>query len=61
MHNFVPLHSRLANNEAVEQLVRLLGFCNCKIALGLEDFLVIKKLLLALLLLGLSLVVRELE
>ena len=61
MHNLVPLHLHLANNEATEQLVRLLGFFNCKIALGLEDFLVIKKLLLALLLLGLSLVVRELE
>ena len=61
MHNLVPLHLRLANDEATEQLICLLGFCNRKIALGLEDFLVIKKLLLALLLLGLSLVVRELE
>jgi hypothetical protein len=64
MHNLVPLHLRLANDEATEQLVSLLGLCNCKIALGLEgllDLKNLKKLLLALLLLGLCLVVWKLE
>jgi hypothetical protein len=39
MHNLIPCHSCLADDEAMEQLVRFLGLHNCEIALGLEDFL----------------------
>jgi hypothetical protein len=55
------MHSQLANNEATEQFVRLLGFHDCNTLLGLEDFLVLEKLLLLLLFLGLCLVVKEFE
>jgi hypothetical protein len=42
----VPLHLRLANNEAAEQLICLLGLCNREVLLGLEDFLELVKLVL---------------
>ncbi len=61
MHDLVPLCLSLANYKEMEQLVHLLGLCDCKIALGLKGFLDLKKLLLALLLLGLCLIVWELE
>ncbi len=57
MHNLVPFRLRLANNKALEQLVHLLGISDCKIVLGLQTFLEIEKLFLALLLLGLHLVI----
>ncbi len=60
-HVLVQLHFRLANNEATELLVRLLGLRDRKILLGLNNFLELKKLLLALLLLSLRLVVWDLK
>jgi hypothetical protein len=35
----VPLPLRLADDEATEQLISLLGHCNCNVFLGLEGFL----------------------
>jgi hypothetical protein len=42
MHDLVPLHLRLAGNKAKEQLVCLLGLCNCDIALGLRVFVILR-------------------
>ncbi len=57
--NSVPLRLRLANNEATEQLVSLLGLCNSNVFLGLEGFLEFVELLILYLFLGRGLVVRE--
>jgi hypothetical protein len=59
MNKLVPLSLLLAKDKATEQFVRLLGFSNHNTLLGLEDVLVLKKLLLLLFFLGLCLVIRE--
>jgi hypothetical protein len=45
IHDTVPLHSRLANNEATEQFVCLLGLVNRKGFFGLEGLVQIGELL----------------
>ncbi len=50
VNNPIPLHLRLANNEATEQLVCLLGLFDIKVFLGLGNFLEFVKLLFFILL-----------
>ena len=59
--NLVPLSSQIDNDETKEHFLSLLGFSNRDTLLGLEDFLVFKKLLLPILFLGFFLVIREFE
>ncbi len=61
IHDPVPLRSRLANNEAMEQFVCLLGLINRKGFLGLEGLVQFGELLLPCFLRGRSLVFREVE
>ncbi len=61
VHKTVPLHSRLANDEATEQFVCLLGLVNCEGFLGLEGLVQIGELLFPRFLLSRSLVFREVE
>jgi hypothetical protein len=49
VNNLVSLSLQLANNKAMEQFVRLLGFSNRDTLLGLENFLILEKLWLLLL------------
>jgi hypothetical protein len=44
--NLVPLSSQLADNKATEQFIHLLGFNDRNTLLGLENFLLLEKLLL---------------
>ncbi len=57
--NLVPLGLRIADDETMENLVRLLGFSDCENLLCLEDLLVHGKRLLLDLLRGFCLVFRE--
>ncbi len=57
----VPLCSRLADNEAMEQLVSLLGLFDREGFLGLERLIEVAELLLSRFLLGHSLVFTEIE
>jgi hypothetical protein len=57
----VPLHSHLADDEAMEQFVRLLGLFDRKGFLGLEGLVQIAELLFSDFLLGQSLIFREVE
>ncbi len=59
IHNPIPLCLCLTNDEAMGQLVSLLGLCNSNVFLGLEGFLEIFKLLFSCFFLGRNLVVRE--
>ncbi len=61
IHDSVPLHPRLANDKAMEQLVSLLGFHDSNVFLGLEGFLEIVEFLLSCFFLGHGLVVRKLQ
>ncbi len=57
----VPFYSRLADNEAMEQLISLLGLFDRKECLGLEGLVEVAELLLSCFLLGRTLVFREVE
>jgi hypothetical protein len=59
IHDPIPLHLHLANNEATEQLVSLLGLCNSNIFLGLDGFLEFVELRFSSFFLGSNLVNRE--
>ena len=59
VYNPIPLRSCLADNEAMEQLVSLLGLLDSNVFLGLEGFLEFVELLILYLFLGRGLVVRE--
>jgi hypothetical protein len=61
VHNLVPLHLHLANDETTEQLVHLQGLCDCKFAHGLEVLLDLGELLPSLILLDLRLAFVSLE
>jgi hypothetical protein len=61
VNDAVPIRSRLADNEATERLVSLLGLFNCERFLGLEGLVEIRKLLLLSFFLGGSLVLRKVE
>ncbi len=57
----VPLSSRLANDKAMEQFVRLLGHFNSEGFLGLEGLIELVELLLSCFFRSCSLVFREIE
>jgi hypothetical protein len=61
IHDSIPLHSRLANNKAAEQLVSLLGQFNIDGFLGLEGLVKLAELLLSCFFCGHSLVFREIK
>jgi hypothetical protein len=59
--NPVPLSLWIAEAKTTEHFVSLLGFSNHNTLLGLDDFLVLEKLLLPILFLGFCLIIRELK
>ncbi len=61
IYNPVPLRTRLADNEATEQLISLLGLFNCEGFLGLGGLVEVAELLLSSFLLGRTLIFREVE
>ena len=61
IHNSAPLHSRLANNKAKEQLVSLLDQFNSEGVLGLEGLVKLVELLISCFFCGHGLVFREIE
>ncbi len=61
IHDPIPISSRLASNEATEQLVSLLSLLNSNVLLGLEGFLEIVQILLSCFFLSRGLVIWELK
>jgi hypothetical protein len=59
--NLVPLSSRIADDEAMENFISLLGFSNRNTLLGLKELFVFRKRLLPNFLLSFSLDFRELK
>jgi hypothetical protein len=61
VENPIPLHLCLANDEAMEQLISLLGLCDSEVLIGLESFLEFVELLFLCFFLSHGLVIREVE